>query len=159
MTGMELFQGAVIDVFYGDIGGTNVASPWRSMAQFEEVVAHVQIGTTWNAADDLDQCQLQQATSSGGAGAKALTRSGAGTGYDTGNPIDATGNFVRLAARAEDLDSANGFHYVRVIAAEGGNTGVDEVLGCVIYYAPRYHAVGLAGAASVGNIQYVTPDD
>jgi hypothetical protein len=139
-----------------DIGGTNAATPWVSMKDFQKVFAYVEIGT-WNATDDLDECRLQQAQDGSGTGAKDLTTDASGGDYDTDNPVDADGNFVILEAKAEDLDTENGFTYVRLYVAEGGNTGVDNVTGFLLRHGYAYQGKELNGAAVVGEKVYVRP--
>lgn len=114
-----------------DIGGTNSAGSddtlhWVSLENFRSFMCLVELGT-WNAADDLDTCKLEQATSAAGAGKKDLTTSASGGNYDTDAPVDADGDQVILECQADDLDVDNGFCYVRVYLAETGNTGTDNV--------------------------------
>jgi len=142
--------------FLHDIGGTNAETAWVSMADFDRIFAYVQLGT-WNATDDLDECRVQQATDSSGAGAKDLTTDASGGDYDTDNPVDAAGDFVILEARAEDLDVDNGFKYVRLYVAEGGNTGVDNACGFMMLYNYAYPQKQLQGAAVTGSKVYVHP--
>lgn len=144
-----------------DIGGTNSAGSddavhWFDMSDFDEFGCLVELGT-WNGTDDLDTCKLEQATSSAGAGKKDLTTSASGGNYDTDNPIDADGNKVFLSCRAEDLDAANGFRYVRIYLAEGGNTGVDNVSAVYIARKARNASSTLNGAASTGVLAYAQP--
>lgn len=139
-----------------DIGGTNASTGWVSMQDFNSIYAYVELGT-WHASDDLDECRLEQATSSGGAGAKDLTTDASGGNYDTDAPIDADGNFVILEAQAEDLDTENGFTYVRLYVAEGGNSGTDNVTGFLLRYNARHKTAEKNGAASAGAQVYVTP--
>ncbi len=146
-----------------DIGGTDTVAvdaanwgAWHDVADFERIYAKVRLGT-WNAADDLDTCKLQQATSEAGAGAKDLTTSASGGDYDTDNPVDASGNTVVLEANADELDVDGGYHYVRVYCAETGDTGTDEVAGVLILHGAR-HAFGeREGAAAAGATVYVRP--
>ena len=139
-----------------DIGGTNAATPWVSMADFGRLFAYVELGT-WNAGDDLDECRLEQAQDASGTGAKDLTTDAAGGDYDTDNPVDADGNFVILEAMAEDLDVNGGFTHVRLYVAEGGNTGVDNVTGFLIRYGARHMHKHKNGAAATGEKVYVRP--
>jgi hypothetical protein len=148
-----------------DIGGTNTATidatywgAWHDVKGYSKIYGKLMIGATWNAGDDVDTCKLQQATSSAGAGAKDLTTSGSGYGYDSDYPVDAAGNTVVLEARAEDLDVAGGFHYVRLYAAETGDTGTDNVAGVLILYGAVHEEAEKEAAASSGAVVYVTPD-
>lgn len=139
-----------------DIGGTNAATGWVDMKGWGGVYAKVEVGT-WNATDDLDECRLEQATSAAGAGAKDLTTDASGGNYDTDNPVDADGNTVVLEAHAEDLDVTNGFRYVRLYVAEGGNTGVDNVTGVLIRHSARDKYAQREAAAVTGEVVYVRP--
>lgn len=142
--------------FLHDIGATSAESAWVSVKDFDRIFAYVELGT-WNATDDLDECRLQQAQDSAGTGAKDLTTDASGGNYDTDNPIDADGNFVILEARAEDLDVDNGFDYVRLYVAEGGNTGTDYAAGFLMLYNYAYPQKELQGAAATGEKVYVKP--
>jgi hypothetical protein len=156
-------QARVIQLSTVDIGGTDTATmdpagwgAWHDVADFERIYAKVRLGT-WNAADDLDTCKLEQATSAAGAGAKDLTTSGAGLDYDTNNPVDATGDTVVLEANADQLDVDNGYRFVRVLCAETGNTGQDDVEGVLILHSARQQFAEREGAAVAGSRVYVRP--
>lgn len=156
-TGYSLSNDVAVDFLEtADIGGTNAATDWVSMVDFDRVYAKVILGT-WNATDDLDECRLEQATSAAGANAKDLTTDAVSGNYDTSAPVDADGNTVVLEAKAEDFDVANGFTFVRLYVAEGGNTGVDNVTGVLIRHGARYKRKQLEAAAVAGEIVYVTP--
>lgn len=156
-SGYSLSNDVAVDFLEtADIGGTNASTAWVSMADFDRVYAKVILGT-WNASDDLDECRLEQATDDNGAGAKDLTTDAAGGNYNTSAPVDADGNTVVLEAKAEDLDVANGFTYVRLYVAEGGNTGTDNVTGVLIRHGARYKRNQLEAAAVAGEVVYVTP--
>lgn len=155
--GMWLSHDAAVTLIEtADIGGTNAASAWVSMEEFERIFAYVEIGT-WNATDDLDECRLEQATDSNGTGAKDLTTDASGGDYDTDAPVDADGNFVILEALAADLDVDNGFNHVRLYVAEGGNSGTDNVTGFLIRYGARNKKAQLNGTAVSGEKVYVKP--
>ena len=153
----RLSEHASIDLLdLADIGGTNAQNNggWLSMKNFSRAMAYVEIGT-WDSSDDLDECRFQQATDSSGTSAKDLTSDQSGGNYDTDNPVDANGNFVIIEIRGEDMDVDNGFDYIRLYVAEGGNTGVDNVAGVVIRYGYAYPKKELQGAASTGAQVYV----
>ena len=141
-----------------DIGGTNAQNSggWLSMEGYARAMAYVEIGT-WDSGDDLDECRIQQASDSSGTSAKDLTSDASGGNYDTDNPVDADGDFVVLEIRGEDMDVDNGFDYIRGYVAEGGNTGVDNVMGVLIRYGYAYPKKELQGAASTGSKVYVNP--
>ena len=156
---MRLSEHASFDLLEtSDIGGTNAqnAGGWLSMKNYARVMAYVEIGT-WDSSDDLDECRLQQATDSSGTSAKDLTSDASGGDYDTDNPVDADGDFVIIEARAEDLDADNGFDFIRLYVAQGGNTGTDNVTGVVVRYGYAYPKKELQGAASTGSKVYVNP--
>jgi hypothetical protein len=147
-----------------DIGGSDAETvdatnwaPFFDISGFDRVTAVVRLGPTWNAADDLDTCKLEQATSAAGAGAKDLTTSSATGDYDTDTPVDAVGDEVILEARADQCDVDNGFHFVRVFVAETGNTGTDEVHASIILHGARYGHAERHRAAAAGSVVYVTP--
>lgn len=151
------YLNAVADA-YGvlDIGGTNGSTAWIDMSQFERVFAFVQI-SSFDAADDLDECRLEQATDSSGSNAKDLTTDGAGAtnDYNASTPVDSAGEFVILEAKAEDLDVSGGFQFVRLYVAEGGNTGVDNVLGFVVAYGAAHKRKEQQGAATAAQKVYI----
>ena len=137
-----------------DIGGTNATSGWLSMKNYSRALGYIELGT-WDSSDDLDEARFQQASDSSGTGAKDLTTDASGGNYDTDNPVDADGTFVIIEIRDEDMDVDNGFDYIRLYVAEGGNTGVDNVTGVVIRYGYAYPKKELQGAASTGAQVYV----
>ena len=156
---MRLSEHVSIDLLdTADIGGTNAQNngSYLSMKNYSRVMAYVEIGT-WDSSDDLDECRLQQATDSSGTSVKDFTTDASGGDYDTDNPVDADGDFVIIEARAEDMDVDNGFDFIRLYVAEGGNTGADNVTGVVVRYGYAYPKKELQGAASTGSKVYVKP--
>ena len=139
-----------------DIGGTNASNDggYLSMKNYARALFYVELGT-WDSGDDLDECRIQQATDSSGTSVKDLTTAASGGNYDTDNPIDADGDFVIIEIRGEDMDVDNGFDFIRGYVAEGGNTGVDNVMGVLIRYGYAYPKKELQGAASTGSKGYV----
>jgi len=157
MTPGNLSHDVSVDILEtADIGGTNASTAWVSMKDFAAIFAKVILGT-WNASDDLDECRLEQAKDVGGTDAKDLTTDASAGNYDTDNPIDADGNTVVLEAKAEDLDTENGFTFVRLYVAEGGNSGTDNVTGLLVRYGAAYKKAQLEAAAAVGAVVYVRP--
>ena len=153
----RLSEHASIDLMdLADIGGTNAQNNggWLSMKNYARAMAYVEIGT-WDSSDDLDECRFQQATDSSGTSAKDLTTDESGGNYDTDNPLDADSNFCVIEIRGEDMDVDNGFDYIRLYVAEGGNTGVDNIAGVVVRYGYAYPKKELQGAASTGAQVYV----
>lgn len=138
-----------------DIGGTNAATGWVSMAGFESALAYVELGT-WDSSDDLDECRIEADTDGQGNNITEVTTDASGGNYDTDSPIDADGNFVILEIRAEDLPV--GSPYIRLKVAEGGNTGTDNVTAVLIRYNAKDKYAQRNGAAVAGEKVYVTPN-
>jgi len=154
---MRLSEHADIDLMVEqDIGGTNASNDggYLSMKNYARALFYVELGT-WDSGDDLDEARIQQATDSSGTSAKDLTSDASGGNYDTDNPIDADGDFVIIEIRGEDMDVDGGFDYIRGYVAEGGNSGVDNVMGVLIRYGYAYPKKELQGAASTGSQVYV----
>lgn len=118
-----------------DIGGTDfwtvgagANAGWVDMEEYDAFCAYVWLGpNAWNAADQLDQLFLQQATTAAGAGAKALTVA------KNLNQVAANTLFesFSLECRGDELDVDGGFHFVRCMVSEAGNTGQDD---CTVTY-------------------------
>lgn len=137
-----------------DIGATNAQTDYKSVQNFARVMAWCVLGT-WNSSDDLDECRLQQATSTAGGSVKDLTTDASGGNYDTDNPIDADGDFVIIEARSEDFDIDSLFNVVRFYCAEGGDSGTDNIAAVMVLYGYAYPKKELQGAASTGSQVYV----
>jgi hypothetical protein len=153
----RLSEHASIDMMVEqDIGGTNAQNDggYLSMKNYARALFYVELGT-WDSGDDLDECRIQQATDSSGTSVKDLTSDASGGNYDTDAPLDADNDFCVLEIRGEDLDTDNGFDYIRGYVAEGGNSGVDNVMGVLIRYGYAYPKKELQGAASTGSQVYV----
>ena len=142
-----------------DIGNTNAqnAGGWLPMADYDRIYAKVKL-IVWDVGDNLDECRIQQGQGSGGTNAKDLTTDASGGNYDTDNSINAANETVVVEARAEDMDVDGGFDHVRLYVAEGGNTGVDEVMGVLIRYSTHTRKAEKEAAAVTGETVYVTPD-
>ena len=154
---MRLSEHADIDLMVEqDIGGTNASNDggWLSMKDYSRATFYVEIAT-FDSGDDLDECRIQQATDSSGTSAKDLTTDGSGLNYDSDNPVDADGDFVIIEIRGEDMDVDGGFDHIRGYVAEGGNSGVDNVMGVLIRYGSAHPKKELQGAASTGSQVYV----
>jgi len=136
-----------------DIGGTDAQVGAVDMRDWHSVFAYVEVGT-WNAADDLDECRLEQGD---GSTWKDLTTDASEGDYDTDTPVDADGNFVILEAADEDLDVENGFYLVRLYVAEGDNSGTDNVTAFIFGYGAKVKEAEKNGAASAGAQVYVRP--
>ena len=148
-----------------DIGGGDYAtSNWADMTGYDRVFAIIWTDTT--ITDVVDTIKLQQATAgtlvAAGTATKDLTTAGSGStnNYDSaaGQVLTAVaGQFCILEARAENLDSNNGFHMVRVYASCSGDTGVDNVKGFLMLHQSDTKKAALQGAATANTAIYVTP--
>jgi hypothetical protein len=148
-----------------DIGGGDYAqTQWADMAGYDRVFAIIWTDTT--ITDVVDTIKLQQASAgtllAAGTGTKDLTTSGSGTTYNydsaAGQVLTAVaGQFCILEARAENLDSTNGFHFVRLYASCSGDTGVDNVKGFLMLHQAGQKKSGLQGAPTANTAIYVTP--
>ena len=140
-----------------DIGGTTASTSWVSMAGFERFLAYVELGT-FNAADDLDHCRIEQAKDSSGTDSKELTTDASGGDYDTDSPVDADGGWVVLEGRVEDLDVTGSFTHIRLVVGEDGDSGVDRVTAVLLRHGARHKHAQRPGAAVAGSKVYVTPN-
>lgn len=112
-------QAAVVGTIDPDVyahGAQN--SDWVDMADFEMVMAVLLIGTFPDTDTTMD-FKLQQATSSGGAGAKDITGK-AITQIASGSPVVSDKQAI-INVRGAELDIANDFRFVRAVA-----TGADS---------------------------------
>jgi hypothetical protein len=135
-----------------DIGGTDfwtvgagATAGWVSMEEYDAFLAHVWLGpNAWNAADQVDELFLQQATDAVGTGAKALTvaknlnQAAVNTLFES----------FTLECRGDELDVDGGFTFVRCYVAEAGNTGQDDCTVTYIRTKCRYANDNESGATA-----------
>lgn len=93
-------------------------SDYVDMSDFESLMAVLLLGAVPDTSTTID-FKLQQATSSGGAGVKDITGK-AITQIASGSPAAGDKQAI-INLRAEELDIAGGFRYVRAVA-----TGADS---------------------------------
>ena len=122
-----------------DIGGTDIhngvaTANWIDLALYDRIMFVVEVGPTWNAADQLDDLHINQANTAAGGATKALVPA---HNIDQ-TAANTTGERFCLECTAADCDTENGFHWVRLECAEAGNTGPDEVRATAICYGARY---------------------
>ena len=67
---------------------------------------------------------INQASDATGTGTKALAPTAKNIDQTA---VNTTGEDFILECKAADLDTENGFHWVRLECAEAGDTGTDEV--------------------------------
>lgn len=90
-------------------------SDWVDMAKFDQIMAIVMVGTMGTTA--LVDFKLQQATTSGGAGAKDITGK-AITQLTQASPDDSDKQAI-VCVRADELDLDNNFAFVRAVMTIG----------------------------------------
>lgn len=121
-----------------------VTTGWVSAANFERFLAVVQTGVL-GASATVD-AKLQQATTSGGAGAKDVT------GKAITQIVKASGDNKQaiINLRAEELDTNNGFAFVRLSVTVGTAASLvaAQLLGGVARNLPA-DALNQAGVAQV----------
>jgi len=102
------------------------SSGYVDMADFESVLAIVMAGTLGSGAT-LD-AKLQQATDSSGTGVKDITGAAITQLTQAGSDSDKQ---ATIGCRAEDLDIANGFRFVKLVitVATASSDGAGLILG------------------------------
>lgn len=108
----------------------SATSGWVLASEFQKFLALVQVGV-FGASATVD-ANIQQATSSGGAGAKAI-----GSGRAITQLLAAGGNNVQAEINldAQELDVNNGFEYVQLTITVG--TAATVIAGAVFGFNPR----------------------
>ena len=125
-------------------GAATVTTGWVSMAYFHSLVAIIQTGVL-GASATLD-AKLQQATSSGGAGAKDIT------GKAITQIVKASGDSKQalIELRDTDLDVNNGFTFVRLSVTVG--TAASLINAMLIGFNPLYQSAAAYNQAGVAQI-------
>lgn len=125
-------------------GAATVTTGWVSAATFERFQVLIQTGVM-GASATLD-AKLQQATDSGGTGAKDIT------GKAITQIVKATGDNKQaiINLRAPELDTANGFNYFRLSMTVGTAASLiaASIIGGVTKNMPA-SALNQAGVAQV----------
>ena len=62
----------LVDIGADDINNSVATANWINMALYDRILFVVEVGPTWNAADQLDDLHVNQASTAAGAGTKAL---------------------------------------------------------------------------------------
>ena len=147
MPGMQLSDEVlVVDIQdLLDIGATDIhngvaTANWINMALYDRILFVVEVGPTWNAADQLDDLHVNQASTATGGATKALVPA---VNIDQ-VAANTTGERFGLEVTAAHCDTEGGFHWVRLECAEAGNTGTDEVRATAICYGARYKSDNLS---------------
>jgi len=98
------------------VANTNITSGWVDASLYHELAAQLSLG---DMASETIDFKIEQATSSGGAGAKTLKAST----QLAANASNNDNKQLQIAVTTDKLDSANGFKFVRLNAVTGGATG------------------------------------
>lgn len=128
-------------------GVGSATSGWVSVADFMKILAIVQVGT-FGASATVD-ANLQQATNSSGANAKAIPIASGNLAITT--LAAGTNNLqAELNLDAQQLDVNNGFSFVQLTITVG--VAASLVSGAVLGFAPRLAPASDFNAASVAQI-------
>lgn len=144
---------AVLGVIDPDVygHGAAVGDDWVDMSKFGQLMAVFMAGTI--SADVVGTVTFEQATSSAGAGAKAISGKSIVIGSDS--PQD-DNTCQALAFRADDLDVDGGFRYVRatltVVDSASPLTGTMGAAVVLLGVDPREMPASDADLASVKSI-------
>jgi len=134
-----------------DIGGTDIhggvaAAGWLDMSLYDQIAFYVIVGPTatetWNGGDQLDNLHINQANTAVGGATKALVPA---VNLDQ-TAVNTAGESFVLECTAAHCDTVGGFHWVRLEASEGGDTGADYCVVGVVLYGARYQNDDMAGA-------------
>jgi hypothetical protein len=120
-------------------------SGWISIAEFDRILALVQVGA-FGASATVD-ANIQQAQDATGTGAKAI-----GTGKAIAQILAAGGNNVQalIDVRSTDLDVANGFGFVQLEILVG--TAATETAGVILGGDARFEPASNFNQAGVVQI-------
>lgn len=131
-------------------------SDWVDMENWESLMAILAIGTMADTSTTMD-FKLQQATTSGGAGAKDITGK-AITQIASGSPAVGDKQAI-INVRGSELDIANGFTFVRAVATQADSAtpadspAVSTDYGAILLgFGPRYGPASDNDLASVAEI-------
>lgn len=122
------------------VAAGTVTTGWVSVANLLQLAAIIQTGVL-GASATLD-AKIQQATSSGGAGAKDVS------GKAITQIVKATGDNKQavISFRTSDLDVEGGFAYVRLSATVGTAA---SIFGALLVALPRYEPASAYNQAAV----------
>ena len=131
-----------------DIGGTDIhngvaTANWIDLSLYDSVMFVVSVGPTWNAADQLDDLHINQASDAIGTGTKTLAPNAKNIDQIA---VNTAGELFTLECKAADCDTEGGFHFVRLECSEAGNTGTDQVTAFVILSEARFQYDNLSAA-------------
>lgn len=126
-------------------GAATVTTGWIDMQDWFQIMAILMTGVMASTAT-LD-AKLQQATDSGGTGAKDVTGTAITQLTEAGTHSNKQ---VVINCRQEDLDFNNGFRFVRLSVTAA--TAASLMSAIVLGLHPRYGAANASDAATVDEI-------
>lgn len=128
-------------------GAATVTTGWVDMSNYEALLAIIVTGVL-GASATLD-AKLEQATSSGGAGAKNVANSLITQLVKASND----NNEVMISCQDEDLDSAGGFRWVRLSITVGTAASLMSavLLGFGARFQPAAHKATMVQDLAVQN--------
>jgi len=121
------------------------ASGYVDMADYHRAFCWLHVGTP-GGASTIDVA-ITQATSSAGAGAKALTTPAGGSKSPTQIVAADAGVYVGIEIRSAELDATNGFHFIQATVTVGTSTYTYSLV--IFGTVSRYEAVGVTDFAQV----------
>ncbi len=124
-------------------------SDWADMSMFDQILAVVTVGTM-ETATTLDS-KLTQATTSGGGGEKDITGKAITQLTATGSDSDKQ---VVINCRADELDIASDFRFVRLVQTGGAGSPANNVdhAALLFGFGARYEPASDSDLASVDEI-------
>jgi hypothetical protein len=125
---------------------STVTSDWGNAGLFDRILALVAMGTLGSSA--TVDAKLEQAQDSGGTGAKDV--SGTDITQQTQAGTDASDKQVWINLKADELDKANGFEYVRLSITVG--TATSDIAGFLFGGDARHQPANDNDLASVVEI-------
>ncbi len=133
-----------------DTDATGWTSTYVDMRDKTKVMFTIVRNAVGGTGDDLDTFQLLQATSSGGAGAKAVTGAVISDGSSAIDDKDSeAGDQLTIEVDAGQLDFENGFHFVAAQVALGGTDNGTNTVSCIAVSVPT-HPTKLINATTTG---------
>ena len=120
-------------------------SDWVNMADFEEVLAVIKVGTM--ASTSTVDAKLQQATDSSGTSAKDVTGKAITQLTEAGSDSDKQ---ALINLKSYELDVENGFTHVAVVVTVG--TAASDMDATILGLRPKYGPASDYDLASVDEI-------
>lgn len=136
-------RGVLLGIVDPDAYAANTyTTGWVDLGAYESILALVLVGTM--ATNSTVDAKLEQATSSGGAGAKDITGKAITQLTEAGTDSDKQ---AAINCKSDDLDVAGGFRYVRLSVTVA--VAASDMAGLVLGFDARYTP---ANAATVDEV-------